>query len=67
MTADEFKATREAWGLKQAEIADVLGVHSMTVSAWERDKQAIPPSVALLLAALSAIVGRVQLLQTRKK
>jgi DNA-binding transcriptional regulator YiaG len=66
MTADEFKGIRESWGMKQSEIAELLGVHSMTVSAWERDKQSIPAPVVLLLAALSVLLDKVQLLQARK-
>lgn len=33
---DGIRATREALGLTQAQLAAVLGCHPMTVSTWER-------------------------------
>ena len=53
MSPAELKAQRAALGLSQARLAASLGVHPMTVSAWEWGKQAIPPYLALALAHLS--------------
>ena len=37
MQATEIKSTRESLGLTQAQFAQLLGVHPITVSKWERD------------------------------
>ncbi|MGH7435881.1 MAG: helix-turn-helix domain-containing protein [Polyangiaceae bacterium] len=36
MTAAEITTLREALGLTQAQFATLLGVHSLTISKWER-------------------------------
>lgn len=36
MTADEIRAIRNDLGLSQAKFAELLGVHPVTVSKWER-------------------------------
>ena len=36
MTAAEVLAVREGLGLSQAQLAQLLGVHPLTVSKWER-------------------------------
>ena len=66
MQGEEFKGHRTAWGLNQTEMGDVLGVHKLTVAAWEQGQREIPHTVALLVAALSSIVGKVQAIQTSK-
>lgn len=38
MSPEECKAARNALGLTQVAFAQTLGVHSMTVSKWERGK-----------------------------
>lgn len=43
---------RKALGLSQSELAEVLGVHPQTVSAWERSKQEPPRYIELALEAL---------------
>jgi len=40
--------------MTQEELAEVLGVHSMTVSKWERGAQRIPEPVARLMHRLQA-------------
>ena len=37
MNASNIKAIREALGLNQLQFAQLLGVHPMTVSKWERE------------------------------
>ena len=39
MMATEIKEIRKAMAMSQGQFAKVLGVHPMTVSAWERDKK----------------------------
>ena len=36
MTPDRIAAIREGLGLTQAQLAQLLGVHPLTVSKWER-------------------------------
>lgn len=38
VTASEIKATRRQLSLNQAQFAQLLGVHPITVSKWERDE-----------------------------
>jgi DNA-binding transcriptional regulator YiaG len=49
MTPDEIRAWREEAGVSQAQLAELLGVHAMTVSRWERAGGA-PPYLRLALA-----------------
>ena len=37
MNATEIKSTRESLSLSQVQFAQLLGVHPITVSKWERD------------------------------
>lgn len=52
MDGTELKRRREACGYSQGELAERLGVHSMTVSKWERDALVIPIYVDLALQTL---------------
>ena len=36
MTSAEVRAVREGLGLNQSQLAQLLGVHPLTVSKWER-------------------------------
>ena len=63
MTGAELKVWRERRELQQSELAELLGVHAMTVSKWERGVQAIPPFMELALETLE----RRQKLASRKK
>lgn len=47
MTREELKAKRKALGLTQAQLAQQLGVTSITISNWERGAYAIPPGLVL--------------------
>lgn len=63
MTGAKLKTWRERKGLQQCELAQLLGVHAMTVSKWEREVQAIPPFLTLALETLE----RRQKLASKKK
>lgn len=46
------KYIRELRGLTQRELADLIGVHSQTISEWERDTlSSLPPAELLREAA----------------
>lgn len=42
-------AIRQAMGLKQTELARLLGVHPITVSKWENDRCSVTPWHSALL------------------
>ena len=42
MTPIDIKLTREALGLSQVQFAQLLGVHHLTVSKWERGVSPLP-------------------------
>src|SRR5574340_707137 len=44
MTPDQIRSLRTRLQLGQAEFAQMLGVHPMTVSRWEREKGALSPT-----------------------
>ncbi len=52
MIGSEVRRLREALGLTQAELAEELGVHPITISRWERDKARVPSAAARLLTIL---------------
>jgi putative transcriptional regulator len=55
MTHDEIIAIRTALDMTQGQLAQLLGVHSLTVSKWERGLlRPTPHQEALLRAASSA-------------
>lgn len=47
-----LKRARQAVDLEQMEVAEYLGVHTMTVSRWERGVQAISDEIVEKLATL---------------
>jgi putative transcriptional regulator len=49
MTAAEVKAIRVELGLTQVQIGQLLGVHPLTVSKWERDDGKPSPHQAAML------------------
>ena len=64
-SSTQIAALRTAMGLSQAEFAQLFGVHPMTVSKWERDRQ--PPlakptayQTALMRAFTQAVRGKKQ-------
>ena len=44
MTPGEIRSLRTRLQLGQAEFAQILGVHPMTVSRWEREQGALSPT-----------------------
>jgi transcriptional regulator with XRE-family HTH domain len=58
MTADEFRATLKALGLRQRILAEALGVEPNTVSRWAKGKVTVPRYAELCLILLAAISER---------
>lgn len=55
MSGDELKTLRHAMRIKQDEFGQIIGVHSTTVSDWEREgKNKSVPRYAALIATLMA-------------
>lgn len=52
MLPDDVRRLRERLGLTQTELAELAGVHPMTVSRWERGAVVVRESTARLLAML---------------
>ena len=52
MKGRTLKRLRKRLGWKQAELAEVLGVHVISISRWETNAQAIPKVVALAVELL---------------
>jgi DNA-binding transcriptional regulator YiaG len=53
MTQTELIARRQRLGFTQAQLAQALGVASITVSRWERGVQPISETAARLLSVLT--------------
>ena len=49
MTGDQLKRLRKRLGLKQADLAEKVGVHANTLARWERDELPIRPAMERLL------------------
>lgn len=49
MTPDQVKRIRQELGLTQAQLAQLMGVHALTVSKWERGVGSPTPHQAALL------------------
>lgn len=56
MTPRELRLAREVLGLSQVEMADRLGLDSVTVSRWERGVQSISQP-AMVRLALERLLG----------
>ena len=54
MTPAELLTMRQDAGLSQQALANLLGVHVVTVSRWERGVRAIPPYLQPACATLIA-------------
>jgi transcriptional regulator with XRE-family HTH domain len=52
MTGAELKAWRTQHGYSQSVLALMLGVHTGSLSRWERGTRAIPPMIDLALKTL---------------
>lgn len=57
MRAIELQAIREAAGLTQVEFAERLGVHPVTLSKFERDREPITKTVDLAIHELGRRLG----------
>ena len=57
MTGAEFKACRESASLDRKALAELFDVHSVTLSKWENDKQAIPGPARLAVRLLAEREG----------
>jgi putative transcriptional regulator len=53
MTPDELSRLRTALGLSQVQFAQLLGVHPLTVSKWERGLLAPTPHQGALLGSFA--------------
>jgi len=53
----ELKRIRANLNLTQAELAEEIGVHRVTVGRWETGERAIPEPVARLLKRIQAERG----------
>jgi transcriptional regulator with XRE-family HTH domain len=58
MTADELRALRQQLGQTQHQLADALGIRSMTVSRWETGWNPIPPLGATALRLYAQLHDR---------
>jgi len=56
MTAGDVRTCRAKLHISQAELAQLLGVHSLTVSKWERGKLRPTAYQAALIAAFDVAV-----------
>jgi DNA-binding transcriptional regulator YiaG len=60
MTPADLQSWRDRLGLSQAELGELLNVHEMTVSAWERGRQQPAPYLHLALE-------RIEMQRTQKE
>lgn len=58
MTPAQVVAIRESLGLTQAQLAQLLGVHPLTVSKWERGVLSPNPHQAALLGSFRRAAHR---------
>lgn len=58
MTADDIRAVRVSLSLTQAQFANFLGVHGLTVSKWERGLLRPTPYHEALIGSFQAAVDR---------
>ena len=52
MKNEQLKQRREALGITQEQLAQILGVDIVTISRWERGTRSIPPHLPLALEAI---------------
>jgi DNA-binding XRE family transcriptional regulator len=52
MTANQLRDWRQEHGLSRKELAEILGVHWMTVTAWEVGKQDPPKYLSFALRGI---------------
>lgn len=56
MRREDFRRIRSRLRLTQAALADLLGVHAMTVNAWELKQKGSPKRIPLMAAALMKLM-----------
>ena len=59
MSGAEFRELRTPCG-EQSEVAEILDVHRVTLSKWERDKQPIPGPARYAIRALNILAVQKQ-------
>jgi DNA-binding transcriptional regulator YiaG len=59
MTADEFKAKRQALWKSQYHAAEALGVRQGAVSFWERGQRPVPETIVKFLECIEASMKHV--------
>jgi DNA-binding XRE family transcriptional regulator len=52
MTSQELKSWRRGWKVTQGKLAEMLGVHRVTIAKWEAETRGIPSFLPLALKAL---------------
>lgn len=55
MMAKDFKASREALGMTQADLASAIKSDVRTVGRWERGERKVPGPVSVLMELLVSI------------
>lgn len=58
MTPSEIVAIRQRLGWSQGQLAQVLGVHPLTISRWERGHGAPSPHDAALLGSFGSAAAK---------
>ena len=56
MNGSELKEWRQKQKLTQGGLADLLGVHRVTIAKWEGETRGIPPFLNLALAGLESMM-----------
>ena len=56
MTPTQFRAIREAMGVTQPSLADMIGVTDRTVRRYENGETHIPKPVAMLVRGIRVVV-----------
>lgn len=60
MTAKELQKWRQQNGYSQSQLAEALGVITITISRWEREEREIPPFLHLALKCLPKRGGEIR-------
>jgi transcriptional regulator with XRE-family HTH domain len=60
MTCDDLKTWRKKNGYSQSQLAEVLGIATLTVSRWERGDREIPPYLHITLKCVKKKGGEIR-------
>ena len=52
MTGKDLKSWRHRWKVTQGKLAQMLGVHRVTIAKWQAGDRKMPPFLPLALEAL---------------